>query len=489
MSAPSLKDSLMHWTGFPPLERSFEPRKTRRAAAKAEQLLGEAGRPRAPANYDLSALHCRVVECWRRDHSLAQLAPRDLRQLPWILFYPPQGKTADWLGAEPAVLQEYGRWLCKKGSSRPALVLLREFLRVYPTALSTFNDLRRLLQGAVQDGTSPPPPSLRQWRQRCRDFGLLDSDGAAEFVQRLMLAEDAPKDFLRQAGFDVGLAHCGFLKSGILGRLPRAWAPRGEQLGRLLALLTYDGRLRFDDLVVRAKTADALLHPFAERPADPALPALKKRLQPFFLRYFGDPRLPSGKHGWAGIPDTTRSVVIRWLNERALEQFFQLVKETALDRHWRFREAFWRAFLRLSPDIWFVLGRSARTILRKMNAQSDEPETTADLQGAQSNQSVLLLRLPGVTIAEWSHNGPCRFWLEGNPDAPMLYKDKYSRPELRREADFRQRHDGSANGRWQDEIMDWLRENMGIEIERAEYFPDRLERQRDYRFRRKSTYW
>lgn len=518
MNAPSLKHTLAHWTGFPTIERTFEPRRTTRTAAEVEKSFGNST-PREPAAYDLQDVHRRVAASWRRDRSLAPLDGRDLRRLPWVLFYPPRersrikngdaerahpqaelfdssedGGPADWLGAKRGIVQEYGGWLSGGRRTRPVVALLCEYLRVYPVALPTFNELRLLLQDTVEAAALPAPASLQRWRQRCRDFGLLEAGGAGAFVQKLMSAADTPEDVLRQAGLDDRLARCGFLESGIRTCLPHVELLLTEnrfdvvQLDRLLAFLEFDGGLRFDDRAMRSSVATALLRPFTERPPGSAAKETRKSLRPFFLRHFGDPRLRSGKHRWSGVPPENRRVVIRWINERALEQFFLLVKETALDRHWRYREAFWRAFLPLDPDIWFVLGRQARSLLRKMNAESEEPEATATLLDAQSDQSVLLLRMSGVTIVEWSHNGACRFWLGDTRGAPTLYEDRYFGSELKRGADNTQRHDGSPAGRWQDEIVKWLRENTGIEIARAEYFPDRLhEWQPDHDFQRTPT--
>ena len=74
-----------------------------------------------------------------------------------------------------------------------------------------------------------------------------------------------------------------------------------------------------------------------------------------------NPRLRSGRQRWSGAPDDVRNVVIRWLVKEALDGFFLLVKETALDRHWSHRETFWTAFLRQEViyDAWFVLGSEA----------------------------------------------------------------------------------------------------------------------------------
>ena len=475
MNAPSLKDSLDRWIGFPKIDRAFEPRQTRKAAARVAKQLGDI-QPKAPARYDLEKLHRQVSESWRRYRSLDHISPDDLRRLPWVLFYTPQNAGhAQWLGALPRIVQEYRHWLSEGGRTRSVLALLHEFLRVYPVDLPTFDELRRLLQNSVKGGASPPPPSLRKWQQRCKDFDLLKENGGRSFVQKLVFTADAPDDILRRAGLDSGLARCGFLESGICSYLPDVEGLLSKNrfsdlhLGRLLALVECEGKLRFDEPNVRVKTAAALLRPFVDRSPKPEI---KKRLQSFFMRHYGHPRLWFGKHKWSGVPDDVTRVVIRWLVEQALEQFFLLVKETAFDTHWRYREAFWRAFLdgKLIEDLWFVLGRRAADVLRRINKNAGEIGTTGELHGAQSDQSVLLFRMPGVTIAEWSHNGSCHIWLDGTSGAPGLYKNSYSADELRRGAHW-QRHDGSKSGRWQDEIAQWLRDNTGVRIDRDRYFP------------------
>ncbi len=483
MKMSSLKDSLKGWTGPPKVADVLEPRHIRAAGRKVEEQLGGMELTE-PEPYDQKELYQRIRESWGRENSLERISARDLRRVPFVLFYPPgqdnhmkrQGPTG-WLGLQPGFVREYDRWLSDGYRASSVRALLLEFLRVYPVGLQTFDDLRRVLEKTL-NGTALPPPSLHKWTQRSAEFGLLEKDGDLSFVEKLTSATDPVDHFLGQAGFDAGLARCSFLESGIRKFLPSLSARLARnsvddtQLVRVLALLECEGRLRFDDLPMRSEVAAALLRPCADRGPEPAT---KKLLQPFFLHHFGDPRLQSGKHRWSGIPEDVRRVVIRWLVERALEQFFLLVKDTALDRHWRYREAFWRAFLPLEPDVWFVLGPRAERLLEKMNEREKEDEATSILRGAQGDQSVLLLRLPGVTIAEWSHNGACRFWLDGTPGAPALYKGTYSREDLVGDPDFLQRHDGSSEGRWQDWIAHWLRDNTGVEISRAKYFPDRLQ--------------
>ena len=487
MSAPTLKDSLEGWTGFPRIVEAFEPRHARKASTRILRRL-EGTHPRRPEPYDLEDLYRRVSAIWRRDQSLDRIAPRDLRRVPWILFFGPS--RPNWLGADRNMVTQFGQWLSGGVRSSSVRSLLHEFLRIYPAELDTFENVRRFLSHAI-GGSESLPPSLLRWRQRCRDFGLLDADVGLSFVSNLVVsASDEPNAVLRQAGLDAGLETSGFLRSGIRKFLPRAklllqqnWLG-ANPLGHLLELLELNGRLRFGERSIRKEIAVSLLSPFLSRQAPPKI---EERLRPFFLQHFGDPRLPSGWHNWIGIPDDVRRVMIRWLVERALEEFLALIKETALDRHWRYREAFWRAFLKknLIDDIWFALGPRAKRQLRRIRKHQGEIETIAALRGAVSGQSVLLLRMPGVTVAEWSHNGSCRFWLDGNSAAPKLYEREYHRFDVMNTADFSQAHYGSPTGLWQDKIADWLRQNTGIRIDRADYFPTRL---RDPRLER-TMHW
>jgi hypothetical protein len=156
----------------------------------------------------------------------------------------------------------------------------------------------------------------------------------------------------------------------------------------------------------------------------------------------------------------------------ALEDFFRLLDETALDRHWRYRKLFWMAYFQreLITDAWVVLGPHASRMAELSFDQGDL--ATGKLKaggGIQGNHSVLLLRLPGMTVAEWSHNGTCRIWLDGNPQAPKMYQMSYSRAELVHGEDFSQRHHGTEHGSWQRSIADWVGENIGTWLSAEEY--------------------
>lgn len=489
MTSRSLKTSVTRWVGLPRLHAAFAPHASREAANHVSRLLGDM-EPKPARQLDLGDLHTRVRDEWDTRYSLSGNVARDMRQLPWILFYPPRSVPTRWLGAEPRIVGEYGAWLRAGRRTRSALALLYEFLRVYPVDLPSFPHLRQLLREVVEGVDSTPPPSLERWRERCSKYWFLEDDGSGRFVSKL-LSVTSPGEILADAGLDAGLSRCGFLKSGIRSVLPEYenWLARGEMpfrhLHRLLSLLEKDGDLCFDDRVMRAELARALLRPFTRMPPQPDA---KRELQAFFLRHFRDPRLPSGRHRWSDVPGDAKRVMIKWLVEQGLADFFALVEESAYDHHWRYREAFWKAFLDdgLIDDIWFVLGAKAKAMLRNISSDPDAMATTAQLRRAKSDQSVLLMRIRGVTVAEWSHDGSCHLWLDGVAGAPALYRLRYSASEMRRSYPYErvagahsQRHDGSPSGRWQRAVATWLHDNTGIRLARDRYFPDHLRRSAD----------
>jgi hypothetical protein len=54
------------------------------------------------------------------------------------------------------------------------------------------------------------------------------------------------------------------------------------------------------------------------------------------------------------------------------------------------------------------------------------------LSQAQSDHSVLLMKIDKLTIAEWSHNGKMRFWRDGLDVAPEFHdRNGYTGSQLR----------------------------------------------------------
>jgi hypothetical protein len=104
-----------------------------------------------------------------------------------------------------------------------------------------------------------------------------------------------------------------------------------------------------------------------------------------------------------------------------------------------------------------------------------------DRIGIAPDHSVLLLRIDTLTIADWSHNGKCHIWRDGDPRAPQLWpnppKQLYTKDELRTASQNEGvAHHGSENGRWQAKIADYIWRHTGITIGPSEYMPPRERR-------------
>ena len=492
----SLRTSLAEWTktsgGWGRIRwpaavpEGFQPVRAVRAAERVRQQLGDR-RVEPPSPESLDNLHRRAVDRLRRGTPLQEWPRRDLRQLPWVFFHTPtapsrvrRSTSPDRLGDSPQFVRSYAIWLTEKRRPRPVLSLLHEFLRVYPTETRSFNRLRKVLTEAIFAGDQTS--SLRRWRERCETFPLLGPGGDLMFVASVVAGSEPVAEKVKEAGFDASLATAGFLKSGLAKELSetekrlRNDSAEPDRLERLLEILEFGGELRFDNL--RRTIAESLLRPFLQREADAPT---RERILAFLMRHFGHPNLPAGKRNWRSISTELRNVVLKWLVRQSLDGFFAVVKETAFDRHWKYREKFWRAHFDagLIDRAWFVLGSRARGFMEAQ--KGPEQSAMGTLRGGPKDQSVLLLHIggtPEMTISEWSHSGACRIWLDGNTGAPRLYEDEYQRDDPRpgRQLwggeDLRQTHHGSESGRWQDALAKWIRDRTGKTVERSEYLPE-----------------
>lgn len=492
----SLRTSLGEWTRISggrgrirwpaTLPEGFQPVRAVRAADRVQNQLGDRRvQPLSPESRD--DLYWRAIDRLRRRTPLHEWPRRDLRELPWVFFHTPtapsraqRSASPDRLGDSSRLVRSYGAWLIEKRRPRPVLSLLHEFLRVYPVESRSFDRLRKLLAEAILTGNQMS--SLRRWRERCETFRLLEPRGDLAFVGALVGGSQPIAEKVREAGFDASLATAGFLKSGLakeLGETEKRLAKDGaepDRLERLLETLEFGSALRFDGL--RTTIAASLLRPFLQKEADPPT---RERILAFLMRHFGHPNLPAGKRNWRPVSTELRNVVLKWLVEQSLDAFFAVVKETAFDRHWKYRERFWRAHFDagLIDRAWFVLGSRARGFMEAQ--KSPEQSAMGTLRGGPKDQSVLLLHIggaPGMTISEWSHSGACRVWLDGNTEAPRLYEDEYQRDDPRpgRQLwggeDLRQTHHRSESGRWQDTLAEWIQDYTAKTVERSEYLPE-----------------
>lgn len=181
---------------------------------------------------------------------------------------------------------------------------------------------------------------------------------------------------------------------------------------------------------------EAMLAPFqSETPK----PNIQRFIMNCIVEKFKDPRIhiwpvPFGRNGEARR-EVCVSTLKRWLSIEYLDLFIKIIESTAVDRQFKPRKMFWLKYFEKDKisDVTLILASDADKIARKMQAQMDKTDYMqwAKLNLALGDQSVLLMKLGDLVIAEWSHNGAIRFWKTSDKHAPQFHLKEYVGSQLR----------------------------------------------------------
>jgi EH_Signature domain len=219
---------------------------------------------------------------------------------------------------------------------------------------------------------------------------------------------------------------------------------------------------------------EAMLSPFESHPP---LPSVQKILISKIVEKFGDPRL----HLWPGLKgndgqarrETCVATIKRWLSIEYLDLFITIIESTAVDRQFRPRKAFWLKYFEkdVISDVTLILAADANNAARRIRSQMDNTEYMqwGNLIGALTDQSVLLMRLGDLVIAEWSHSGAMRFWKADDKSAPKFHSKDYVGAALRRGSlkirvgnEFRESLVHQHNGSWMRWASNAIKYHTGV---------------------------
>ena len=477
----NLRTTLQSWHLPPLIQNVPRPSFTLRAKEEAERRLTGVD-PKPPPSAELERVWRMVRRSMEEGRALSDIPKRQLDVIPWLMFarFDEQPPLAD----NRSFLLAFRLRIETTSSNRAVVASVLAFLQHYPRQSPTFNEWRQLVARLLSQCT----------RARCRrlsvcaaDIGFFEEKGPEMLWQRL---EESTRPIDEQLGefcLSGPRAKAGFVEAAFVVATAQVRSALGtdhlqsEGLQRLLdfAIDTGDGveRLRFELPDHLRVLAESLLLPFAHGAPDPAL---KPQIHDFLMRHFGDPRLELGR--WQNVSEEARNVILGWLVEESLEDFFRLLEYTArgdevAQRHWRYRKAFWTAYLRAGVirDAWVVLSPLLDyQAARRMGLQREDYGRLQRGQGVQKNHAVLILRIGQLLITDWSHNGKYRIWNEGTASGrpiPKPYRRTYSRQELVRDPDHGGSHHGSENGRWQAHLASYIAKQTGIRLGSRDYMP------------------
>jgi EH_Signature domain len=435
-----------------------EPVVARAAAARVEELVaGGVGRGiRGETMEELLGLLA------SSSPATLALTGRQLRRSPWVLFFP-EAEPGAWVVTRSGLLESLGERALSTRSRSFFSALLQVFVQYYPRTHPRFDAWRATIRDLTLAANGE---GLLHVRLQPFISGPVLERNACEQVAALLQSEQSSDaEVLSRIGLWQGLRSGRFgehLRSALLAQILQRNTDglvTARELEKVLPLTLETDQTLAPGLRVTA--AQALLGPWSTRRAPSDVREISRA---FVLQQLGDPRLRDSR--WLGVPQREREVLTRWLVEMSFAAFFEILNLTAREEHWGSRSSFWKQYVASGAvvDAWPVFGRSALRIAKRTLEASSFG--TLESSGGDPAQSVLLLRVSGprgsVVVAEFTHNGSCRAWIEGSSSAPSFYKSAYRRPMLTDGADLEKRHAGTATGVWQTHLRGWIRAHTGV---------------------------
>ena len=210
---------------------------------------------------------------------------------------------------------------------------------------------------------------------------------------------------------------------------------------------------------------------------------LKGLLQNIFINSFSDPRVStsqwpelSQRDGGGQLRAECMGLIKRWLNFEAIELFFKVIAAHAPDEQFEPRRTLWQSYFdqEFVGDAHIILGPSAALTARRLKKEDETARGLlwGDLTGANPDQSVLLMQIGDLTVAEWSHNGKFRAWANDSTRKPKFYKKAYSAGELRLGSNKIMNKNGTYGdgivhlGDWVGRAKRYVNQETGIRLSR-----------------------
>lgn len=308
-----------------------------------------------------------------------------------------------------------------------------------------------------------------EWLERHRRWGIFGPN-APELIAEFLGNAGTNRESVAAAVKAVGLK--GALSTGMLpaafrvALLKYGRDPSAASLPRLIAWHNFAaGSGGF----CGKEYAEGLLLPWrGENPHED----VKIQTRDALLDALGDPRMQGGRSNWFAVDASARAVILRWLVEVALAQFFRVIdkvsREGEGEHMWKRRRRFWGAYYRhnVLREAWVAFGLVGQGHLRG----SGKDVSYAEIEGAQRNHAVLLMKIGDLTVADWNVNGKCHIWRKDSKHAPRLYRRHYTAYELGKGnfgADASFVH--GASGNWRRDVAEYIRNWTGIAVPMSEY--------------------
>jgi predicted outer membrane lipoprotein len=364
------------------------------------------GMPRSPSEFEIEPTYKRLLIALE-NRTLDSVNPRDLKIAPYALWY-----GSEKLGGNPDFLNFYLGWLKENPLPSNWRRLIYVYLKDFGYSVSFANSYA-IMSKAIRSAFSHPDlkARLEQWKTRHEKYGIFAENFDLKKACKAFTS-DANLDwqeFSSITGLEGELNTAGYAEAiGVEFLNQLNASSKGEFVKSVQHYHLADKRLRFVDK--RVQVIEALLSPWVKGGTSIG-DDVRKSVQEWLLLQFHDPRLPvHERSGWRDVRSDYKKVMFRWLVGESLDQFFAIIDQMALEHQWKYRKAFWKAYHEkgMLDEAWVALGPDAKFYAKRIfgnNLSAGELDG-----GTHGSQSVLIVRIKDLILAEWSHNGKCRAW-------------------------------------------------------------------------------
>jgi hypothetical protein len=428
------------------------------------------GAPKRTEHEELAKYCTRVANAFRVDGG-RNLSRRDVRRLPFVILDSPF-RDDDELFA--SALRE----LKRRQRRSSVLGLIAQYLEQFDASNPRLRSVAAFLSSTVNQWDWI-------WADRSSKYSLFLIDRAPyQIANAALSSEVSPREVLGDAGLAEG-AMTGGLGEDAFARAcglvsETAGLPCVDLQRRLMEWAR--GQRSFEYPAQWRPFFRALLNPWLEAKCPDAH---RSALCAALMACAGDPRTAPNQNRWEVIRQneaTLYSLLVRWLTRASIFQFLDIVGQTALDHQWKYRRAFWTAYLEAGhiSEAWVAFGSQPARYARRARERDKESDALAFAEletgtAKSRDHSALILRIGDLTIVDWSHNGKYQVWKRGDRGAPNLhakggYRLKYTAEELSC-APISGVHSNPPGYSWQNRLAEFIRTETGLRTSSVNWQP------------------
>lgn len=282
---------------------------------------------------------------------------------------------------------------------------------------------------------------------------LLAKDGISQMAK--FFSEGDLYGGLQRLSFPSTLYGSNFVKAAIVNAFQRDIGLDAKQtlLKHLTENPVYEGLV--------PKVVGPVIISVDEEGSDSA----KNWLMQLVFRYMRDPR--EHNTAWLYVEEEAKKIFLHWLVKNDFAVFFHIIAKTA-DSMWKYRQAFWSAYMDEIPASRIIIGQKAQLILKDLPKEEKSKLMAYDyLEGKSSDTSLLVFTIGQYTFIEVSHNGKLRIYSRAK--SPIQIFDQRHRTipysdliKSDTEQEFVHTNPMGRGPNWQPKVRNWIYDHCDI---------------------------